>query len=154
MGTFFEKLQRYTQLLDSGSVPTYLRSHPDVNIDLLYRRTAEREDAFDAGLAVDIPLFDAKEGRLREARAELEVAGVAEVLGVGHEHVAEVDAQGHARPEVDLHAQAPVGREVGVAAHGHAVVAAGEVCFQAAPHPPQQRDFRHAGFGRLHRRFW
>ena len=28
MGTFFEKLQRYTQLLDSGSVPTYLRSHP------------------------------------------------------------------------------------------------------------------------------
>jgi predicted Zn-dependent protease len=28
MGTFFEKLQRYTQLVDTGSVPAYLRSHP------------------------------------------------------------------------------------------------------------------------------
>ena len=28
MGTFFEKLQRYTRILDSGSVPGYLRSHP------------------------------------------------------------------------------------------------------------------------------
>ena len=28
MGTFFEKLQRYTRMMDSGSVPSYLRSHP------------------------------------------------------------------------------------------------------------------------------
>jgi predicted Zn-dependent protease len=28
MGTFFEKLQRYTRVMDSGSVPSYLRSHP------------------------------------------------------------------------------------------------------------------------------
>jgi predicted Zn-dependent protease len=28
MGTFFEKLQRYTRILDGGSVPGYLRSHP------------------------------------------------------------------------------------------------------------------------------
>ena len=28
MGEFFEKMQRYTRLLDSGAVPTYLRSHP------------------------------------------------------------------------------------------------------------------------------
>src|SRR6185503_15912980 len=28
MGVFFEKMQRYTRILDSGAVPTYLRSHP------------------------------------------------------------------------------------------------------------------------------
>ncbi len=28
MAEFFEKMQRYTRLMDSGSVPTYLRSHP------------------------------------------------------------------------------------------------------------------------------
>jgi predicted Zn-dependent protease len=28
MGTFFEKLQRYTRIMDSGTVPNYLRSHP------------------------------------------------------------------------------------------------------------------------------
>src|SRR6185503_17132647 len=28
MGTFFEKLQRYTRVMDSSSVPSYLRSHP------------------------------------------------------------------------------------------------------------------------------
>ncbi len=28
MGTFFEKMQRYTRILDGGNVPTYLRSHP------------------------------------------------------------------------------------------------------------------------------
>jgi len=28
MGAFFEKMLRYTRILDSGSVPSYLRSHP------------------------------------------------------------------------------------------------------------------------------
>jgi predicted Zn-dependent protease len=28
MGTFFEKLQRYSRLMDAGTVPGYLRSHP------------------------------------------------------------------------------------------------------------------------------
>jgi predicted Zn-dependent protease len=28
MGAFFEKMQRYTRILDSGVVPSYLRSHP------------------------------------------------------------------------------------------------------------------------------
>jgi len=28
MGAFFEKMQRYTRILDSGLVPSYLRSHP------------------------------------------------------------------------------------------------------------------------------
>jgi len=28
MGVFFEKMQRYTRILDSGAVPGYLRSHP------------------------------------------------------------------------------------------------------------------------------
>jgi predicted Zn-dependent protease len=28
MGTFFEKLQRYSVIMDSGSIPSYLRSHP------------------------------------------------------------------------------------------------------------------------------
>ncbi|MEK6244127.1 MAG: M48 family metalloprotease [Pseudomonadota bacterium] len=28
MGTFFEKLQRYMRIMDSGNVPGYLRSHP------------------------------------------------------------------------------------------------------------------------------
>lgn len=28
MGAFFEKMQRYTRIVDSGKVPSYLRSHP------------------------------------------------------------------------------------------------------------------------------
>ena len=28
MGAFFEKMQRYSRIMDSGSVPSYLRSHP------------------------------------------------------------------------------------------------------------------------------
>jgi predicted Zn-dependent protease len=28
MGSFFEKMQRYTRLVDTGAVPSYLRSHP------------------------------------------------------------------------------------------------------------------------------
>ena len=28
MAAFFEKLQRYTRIMDSGAVPSYLRSHP------------------------------------------------------------------------------------------------------------------------------
>ncbi len=28
MGAFFEKMQRYTRIVDSGQVPSYLRSHP------------------------------------------------------------------------------------------------------------------------------
>jgi len=44
---------------------------PDVTVDLLYRRIdATDENAFDAGIGLALPLFDAKRGRVREARAE------------------------------------------------------------------------------------
>lgn len=48
---------------------------PDVNLDLLYRRLqGTRENAFDVGLRIPIPLFDRKRGRVREAESELRAA--------------------------------------------------------------------------------
>jgi outer membrane protein, heavy metal efflux system len=44
---------------------------PDINFDLFYRRLQEtRQDAFDAGLRVPIPLFAGARVRVREARAD------------------------------------------------------------------------------------
>jgi cobalt-zinc-cadmium efflux system outer membrane protein len=44
---------------------------PDVNLDLLYRRLeASRENAFDVGVRIPIPLFDRKK-RVRQAEQEL-----------------------------------------------------------------------------------
>ena len=44
---------------------------PDVKVELLYRRLqAEKENAFDVGLSIPLPLFGRSQGRLREARAE------------------------------------------------------------------------------------
>jgi cobalt-zinc-cadmium efflux system outer membrane protein len=46
---------------------------PDVRVEVLYRRLqAEETDAFDLGLSLPLPLFDRNQGRLREARAELQ----------------------------------------------------------------------------------
>ncbi len=48
---------------------------PDVNVDLFYRRQeASGTDAFDAGIAVALPLLDRNQGRIREARAEAAAA--------------------------------------------------------------------------------
>jgi cobalt-zinc-cadmium efflux system outer membrane protein len=48
---------------------------PDVKVELLYRRLqAEKENAFDVGLSIPLPLFDRSQGRIREARAEAEAA--------------------------------------------------------------------------------
>lgn len=47
---------------------------PDVNLDLFYRRIDGSEDGFDVGVGIEIPLFDRREGRLREARADLDAA--------------------------------------------------------------------------------
>jgi cobalt-zinc-cadmium efflux system outer membrane protein len=48
---------------------------PDVNLDLFYRRPQDtREDAFDVGVRVPIPVFDRKRGRVREAESELRAA--------------------------------------------------------------------------------
>ena len=48
---------------------------PDVNLDLFYRRLqGTRENAFDVGLRIPIPLFDRKRGRVREAESELRAA--------------------------------------------------------------------------------
>jgi cobalt-zinc-cadmium efflux system outer membrane protein len=48
---------------------------PDVKVELLYRRLqAEKENAFDVGLSIPLPLFDRNQGRIREARAEVTAA--------------------------------------------------------------------------------
>jgi cobalt-zinc-cadmium efflux system outer membrane protein len=48
---------------------------PDVKVELLYRRLqAEKENAFDVGLNIPLPLFDRNQGRVREARAEAAAA--------------------------------------------------------------------------------
>jgi cobalt-zinc-cadmium efflux system outer membrane protein len=48
---------------------------PDVKVELLYRRLeASKEDTFDVGLSMPLPLFDRNQGRLREARAEVAAA--------------------------------------------------------------------------------
>jgi cobalt-zinc-cadmium efflux system outer membrane protein len=48
---------------------------PDVKVELLYRRLqAEKENAFDVGLSIPLPLFDRNQGRIREARAEAAAA--------------------------------------------------------------------------------
>jgi cobalt-zinc-cadmium efflux system outer membrane protein len=48
---------------------------PDVRVELLYRRLeASRQDAFDVGVSIPIPLFDRNQGRVREARAEVAAA--------------------------------------------------------------------------------
>lgn len=48
---------------------------PDVNLDLFYRRLqATREDAFDVGLSVAIPVFDRKRARIREAESNIAAA--------------------------------------------------------------------------------
>jgi len=48
---------------------------PDVKVEVLYRRLqAEKENTFDVGLSIPLPLFDRNQGRLREARADLQAA--------------------------------------------------------------------------------
>jgi cobalt-zinc-cadmium efflux system outer membrane protein len=48
---------------------------PDVRVELLYRRVqAGKENAFDIGLNIPLPLFDRNQGRIREARAEATAA--------------------------------------------------------------------------------
>jgi outer membrane protein, heavy metal efflux system len=48
-----------------------VRRIPDVRVESLYRRLqGPREDAFDIGFSVSIPLFDRRRGRLQEVRAE------------------------------------------------------------------------------------
>jgi cobalt-zinc-cadmium efflux system outer membrane protein len=48
---------------------------PDVRVELLYHRLeASRENTLDVGLSIPLPIFDRKQGRLREARAEVAAA--------------------------------------------------------------------------------
>jgi cobalt-zinc-cadmium efflux system outer membrane protein len=48
---------------------------PDVRVEVLYRRLeASKENTFDVGLSIPLPLFDRNQGRLREARAEAAAA--------------------------------------------------------------------------------
>ncbi|MBM3832873.1 MAG: TolC family protein [Verrucomicrobia bacterium] len=48
---------------------------PDLRVELLYRRLeASKENSFDVGLSIPLPLFDRNQGRLREGRAEFAAA--------------------------------------------------------------------------------
>jgi outer membrane protein, heavy metal efflux system len=48
---------------------------PDIRVELLYRRLErEKQNAFDLGFSIPLPLFDRNQGRLRETRAELAAA--------------------------------------------------------------------------------
>ncbi len=50
---------------------------PDVKVDLLYRRIeSEKRNAIDLGFSIPLPLFDRKQGRIKEAQAEREVSRV------------------------------------------------------------------------------
>ena len=51
------------------------RRIPDLNVDLLYRRLqSTRENAFDAGIRIQIPIFDRSRGNIREATANIRAA--------------------------------------------------------------------------------
>lgn len=48
---------------------------PEVRVEALYRRLENtKENRFDIGVSIPIPLFDRNQGRLREARAEVSAA--------------------------------------------------------------------------------
>jgi outer membrane protein, heavy metal efflux system len=48
---------------------------PDLRVEALYRRVeSSRQDAFDLGVSVPLPLFDRNQGRIRAAQAELGAA--------------------------------------------------------------------------------
>lgn len=48
---------------------------PDVKVEVLYHRLeATKEDTFDIGLSIPLPLFNRNQGKLREARAEAAAA--------------------------------------------------------------------------------
>jgi outer membrane protein, heavy metal efflux system len=48
---------------------------PDVKVEVFYRRLeASKENSFDVGVSIPLPLFDRNQGRLREARAEVVAA--------------------------------------------------------------------------------
>jgi cobalt-zinc-cadmium efflux system outer membrane protein len=48
---------------------------PDVRVEALYHRLeAQKENTFDIGLSIPLPLFNRNQGRLREARAEAAAA--------------------------------------------------------------------------------
>jgi cobalt-zinc-cadmium efflux system outer membrane protein len=48
---------------------------PDVRVEALYHRLeAQRENTFDIGLSIPLPLFNRNQGRVREARAEAAAA--------------------------------------------------------------------------------
>jgi cobalt-zinc-cadmium efflux system outer membrane protein len=48
---------------------------PDVKVEALYHRLeAQKENTFDVGLSIPLPLFDRNKGRVREARAEAAAA--------------------------------------------------------------------------------
>jgi predicted Zn-dependent protease len=73
MGTFFEKLQRYTRIMDSGTVPNYLRSHP-----VTAERIAEAENR-----AEGVPYrqhADSLEYHLVRAKLRAEAAEVHEAV--------------------------------------------------------------------------
>jgi cobalt-zinc-cadmium efflux system outer membrane protein len=49
---------------------------PDVKVEALYHRIeGTKENTFDIGLSIPLPLFDRNQGRLREARADAAAAG-------------------------------------------------------------------------------
>ena len=73
MGTFFEKLQRSTRLLDSGVIPSYMRSHP-----VTTERISEAENR-----AQGMPFkqrVDALEYHLVRAKLRAEAADVHEAV--------------------------------------------------------------------------
>jgi len=48
---------------------------PDVKVEALYHRLeTTKENTFDVGLSIPLPLFNRNQGRIREARAELQAA--------------------------------------------------------------------------------
>jgi outer membrane protein, heavy metal efflux system len=72
-----EALQAEANLQASSAWLELARSEriPDVKVEALYHRLeATEENTIDLGISIPLPLFNRNQGRLREARAEFEVA--------------------------------------------------------------------------------
>lgn len=100
---------------------------PDVNLDLLYRRLeASRENAFDVGVRIPIPLFDRKK-RVRQAEQELRASEAR------YERVR--NQVGHEQHELELELKSALGAadllKTKVLPNAEKALAAGEARFNA-----------------------
>jgi cobalt-zinc-cadmium efflux system outer membrane protein len=67
------------------------QAHPDVNVDVSYRRLGDVENAVDVGLRLPIPFFNRNQGKIQEAGADIRAAE-AKAQALRHELTREIQA--------------------------------------------------------------